>query len=247
MMRTLTLTSPLMRGPDVLKAQSLLRANGFFVGNQDGIFGELTGRACSEAKYKLGYSLGNVKPTYGSILAAFLSGRRGPSLVMSIRQERRARKQPLGATAIKIAREYIGLKESPAGSNRILFAEWYGIIGPWCAMFLTYCFVKAGSKAFAKGSYWAYVPFMLNDARAQRNGLITIDKSKVVGGDIAPYSFKRDGFPVHVGLVLTRPDNNGNFTAIEGNTSGGSDSDGGEVMVRSRNILDVVEFIRVVK
>ncbi len=246
-MRTLTLTSPLTRGPDVGRAQGLLRANGYFVGAQDSVFGEITGRACSEAKYKLGYSLSNVKPTYGSTLAGYLSGRKRPSVLMSVRSRRRAQNTPLGITAIKVAREYIGLKESPAGSNRILFAEWYGIIGPWCAMFLAYIFVKAGSKAFVKGSYWAYVPFMLADARAQRNGLITIDKSEVVGGDIAPYSFKRDGFPVHVGLVLTRPDANGNFTAVEGNTSVSNDSDGGEVAVRSRNVLDVVEFIRVIK
>jgi hypothetical protein len=42
-------------------------------------------------------------------------------------------------------------------------------------------------------------------------------------------------------------DANGNFTAIEGNTSTSSDSNGGEVQVRTRNVSSVIAFVRVTK
>ena len=75
-MKTLSLTSPPMRGKDVVRAQQLLNAYGAYAGIEDGIFGEQTARACSQAKYMLGYSLSSVRPTYGKLLDDFLSGDR---------------------------------------------------------------------------------------------------------------------------------------------------------------------------
>ena len=247
MFRTLAITSPLMRGRDVTYAQKMLNEYGAWVGAVDGVFGEFTGRACSEVKFRLGYSMSNVKPTYGTQLDRFLNGSKRQTIAMKIRAKRRVRKQPLPATVIQIAREYIGMKESPAGSNRVLFSDWYGIIGPWCAMFVTYCFVKAGSKAFARGERWAYCPFMLADARQQKNGLSVVASKDALKGDIVLYSWKNNGVADHVGILLTPVDANGNFTAIEGNTSTSSDSNGGEVEVRSRNFSSVIAFVRVIK
>jgi hypothetical protein len=236
-----------MRGPDVTYAQKMLNEFGAWVGAVDGVFGEFTGRACSEAKYKLGYAKSNITPTYGTELDGFLSGKKKQTVAMKIRAKQRVGKRPLPATVIQIAREYIGVKESPAGSNRVLFSEWYGIIGPWCAMFVTYCFVKAGSKAFARGDRWAYCPFMLADARQQKNGLSVVAAKDALKGDIVLYSWKQDGVANHVGIVLIPVGANGNFTAIEGNTSTSNDSNGGEVQVRSRNVSSVIAFVRVTK
>jgi cell wall-associated NlpC family hydrolase len=236
-----------MHGVHVTYAQKMLNEYGVWVGAIDGVFGEFTGRACSEAKYKLGYAKSNITPTYGTQLDRFLNGTLKQTVAMKIRAKQRVKKQTLPATVISVAREYIGTKESPAGSNRVLFSDWYGIIGPWCAMFVTYCFVKAGSKAFVRGERWAYCPFILADARQQKNGLCVVASRDAVRGDIVLYSWNRDGVANHVGILLTPVDANGNFTAIEGNTSEGNDSNGGEVMVRSRNFSSVIAFVRVIK
>ena len=247
MSRTLTLTSPMMRGEDVRRAQEILRNKGFFVGMIDGVFGELTGRACSDAKYQLGYAMKNVQPSYGPALEAFLTGKSKPSPAMRLRASQRNKKKPLGVAAIRVAREYVGVKENPPGLNRVMFSEWYGIIGPWCAMFVTYCFVKAGSGAFERGARWAYCPYMLQDARQNKNGLTIVNRQDVVAGDVALFSWKQNGVADHVGIVLTTPKANGSFTCIEGNTAVGADSDGGAVMIRDRNASSVIGFVRVVK
>jgi hypothetical protein len=62
-------------------------------------------------------------------------------------------------------------------------------------------------------------------------------------GDIAIYNWD-GGEPDHIGIVA-RYLGNGDFEAIEGNTAIGNDSNGGEVMRRVRNLLQVDGFGRV--
>ena len=247
MNRILTLTSPLTSNMNVERAQRILTNTGYFVGSIDGVFGEVTGRACTEAKFKLGYAKKNIIASYGPDLEDFLTKRKRRTPAMLVRARQRSKRKPFGEAAIDIAKQYIGTKENPPNSNRVLFSEWYGIIGPWCAMFVTYCFSQGGSKAFARGERWAYCPSLLNDATAQRNGVTKITKAQAVKGDVVLYSWNRDGVANHVGIMLTPVDNNGGFSAIEGNTSPASDSNGGEVMIRQRNARDVVGFVRVVR
>lgn len=246
-MRTLTITSPMMRGDDVRLAQQTLHKAGYWVGTIDGVFGEITGRAAEQAKYELGYQLKNVLPTYGKQLHDFLTGARKPSVLMRRRANDRKSNQNLGKRAADIARSYVGVKENPPNSNRVMFSEWYGMIGPWCAMFVTYCFVRAGSKAFQRGSRWAYCPFMLNDARAGR-GLTVVPSNKATQGDIVLFSWRQNGVADHVGILLTPVDRNGNFQSIEGNTAGpgGSQDNGGAVLIRPRNTRSVIAFCRAV-
>lgn len=246
MAKTLTLTSPPMRGMLVGRAQRLLMQNGYYVGAADAVFGEITARACSEAKYKLGYAAGEIKPTYGDRLDDYLSNRQTPSLIMRVRAKQRAKKQPLGEAVIRVAREYLGVKESPPNSNRVMFSDWYGIVGPWCAMFVTYCFVKAGSKAFEQGNRYAYCPFVLDAAR-HNQGMTIVPKQDARKGDIVLFCWDGSGVPQHIGIVLTPVTSSGTFTTIEGNTSGDSPADGGEVAVRHQTTGVVVAFIRVVK
>lgn len=248
MSRTITLTTPLTRGAHVERAQRILENKGYFVGKIDGIFGEITARACTEAKFKLGYASKNIKPSYDSTLEAFLSGYRKPTLAMRLRTRQRIKKKSLGEQAIAIGKQYVGVKENPPGSNRVMFSEWYGIVGPWCCMFVSYCFVKAGSKAFARGKRWSYCPFLLDDARHQRNNVIIVHEDQVVAGDIVLYSWKQNGVADHVGIILTPPNGGISLIALEGNTSGaGSQSDGGEVMVKQRSTHDVIGYVRAVR
>lgn len=130
----------------------------------------------------------------------------------------------------------VGNKEHPAQSNRTKYGEWYGMNGvPWCAIFCTWCDQLSGkpSKTFARSVRYSYVPELVNDARLGRNGLALTSHPRP--GDLVCYDWGRDGEYDHMGLVYSTPDHNDNFTAIEGNTSTTNNSNGGQVMKRTRN------------
>jgi hypothetical protein len=245
---TLSVTSPLTQGKRAKAAQRVLSGGNvygkdFLRSAVDGVFGEETGRACIRAKYWLGYATKELKATYGPSLDSFLHGLEQPSSEMVKRtaaREKKAAQTPLREKALAEAKRHLGVKESPAGSNVVLFSRWYGLTGPWCAMFTTYSYVNAGSKAFVKGSRYAYVPYIVADARAGRNGLQVIREPKP--GDVVCYDWD-GGVADHVGLF--EKGTAASFTAIEGNTSLGNDSNGGEVMRRSRQGSQVEAFVRV--
>lgn len=245
-MRVLSLTSPRMKGQDVKDAQRLLRSKGYQPGKIDGIYGEQTAAASVKAKYALGYRKNNIDNTYGKWLRNFLTGIKPQTALMKRRAKWRAAKKPLRAEALAIAKQYVGVKESPPGSNRCMFSDWYGMIGPWCAMYVTYCYHKAKAKHFnPKAARWAYCPFMLSDARQGKNGLTILTRDMAEAGDIVLFSWKQNGIADHVGLLTTKVNKYGDFKSIEGNTSVGNDSDGGQVMIRNRNIKQVIGFVRV--
>jgi hypothetical protein len=136
--------------------------------------------------------------------------------------------------ALKRAIAQIGTAESPRGSNKQKYGEWYGYNGvPWCAIFCTWCYETGArnSPAFVRGSRWAYVPYIVADARARRNGVQTTDDP--IPGDLICYDWERNGEYDHVGL-FEKWVGSGGFSAIEGNTSTASNSNGGQVMRRTR-------------
>jgi len=137
---------------------------------------------------------------------------------------------------LNTAKGEVGNKESPASSNNQKYGAWYGMNGvPWCAIFCTWADQLSGkpTSSFKKGSAYAYVPYIVSDARLGQHGLSI--PGTVKPGDLVCYDWSRDGEYDHVGIVLTPPDSQGNFTAIEGNTSTSDNSNGGQVMQRSRN------------
>jgi hypothetical protein len=247
-MKTLKLTSPYMRGEDVKKAQRALREYGTWVGKVDGVFGEQTARAAAQAKYQLGYAEKECTQIYGALLHSYLTGKKKPSILMQRRAKHRGSNKPMREKALIEALKWVGTKESPPNSNKVMFSDWYGLRGPWCAMFVTWCYTKAGSASFdPKKARWAYCPYMVNDARKQQNGLVVVPVANVQPGDIAMFDWQGDGTSDHVGIVQTKPNTKGDFKCVEGNTSVSSDSDGGAVMIRDRNKRQVQVFIRVVR
>jgi peptidoglycan hydrolase-like protein with peptidoglycan-binding domain len=246
-MRTLSLTSPLMHGSDVLALQWLLHQHGYLNDKQDGEYGPMTAQAVYRAKFWLGYR----KPDHvaGGLLKAYLKEERKTTSAMRARATARRRKQkdkPLRAKALVNLKKHLGDKESPAGSNRIDWASiWYGIIGPWCAMAVSRAYVEAGSKAFAKGSRYAYVPYIDAHARAGRNNLTITNHPQP--GDLVCFDWGRDGVADHVGLFENwiAGGEGIEFQAIEGNTAVGNDSNGGEVMRRTRKRALVQAFVHV--
>ena len=156
--------------------------------------------------------------------------------------------KPTGSTAkraLDAAQKQVGYTESPNGSNNNKYGQWYGMNGvPWCAIFCTWCFEEGagGSPSFAKGSYYAYVPYIVSDARAGRRGLTAV--STPAPGDLVCYDWGRDGTFDHVGIF--KSGSSYEWHAIEGNTSTGNQSNGGQVMDRARSSGDAaVVFVRV--
>lgn len=242
-MRTLRLTSPNMKGPDVKEAQKSLRH--YYKGKLDSIYGPKTALAVKQAKYDLGYAEKNITSTYDEQFVQYYSKAKSQTLLMRQRAKQRAKKQSKAEAVISSARQFIGVSEDPPGSNQVMFSKWYGVIGPWCAMFVSYNWVQAKSKAFKKGERYAYCPYVYDDAKHHRNNLTLVPAVNARPGDLVLYDWKGDNVADHIGILLTKVDRNGWFMAIEGNTSGTSPSDGGMVAEMRRNSRDVIGFVRV--
>lgn len=145
--------------------------------------------------------------------------------------------------ALELAITQLGVKESPAGSNQCDYCEWYGMVGPWCAMFCAWCFDGPrgpGSSSFDRdAARYAYVPYIVSDARNGRYGLSVASQPKP--GDMVCFDWEGGGSSGshesydHVGLFEEWTGSH-TFTAIEGNTSTSNNSNGGEVMRRSRDV-----------
>lgn len=250
-MKTYKLTSPRMRGNEVKALQRRLAGvnkfkENFHPGKIDGVFGEATAGACYRAKYWLGYPPDKLIRTYGTILNKYLTDK--VNLPDAYRERRKARKKAapkisIGRKALAEATRHLGTVESPRGSNRVKFSVWYGIIGPWCAMFVTYCYSQVGSKSLRRGSRYSYVPYILQDARRNVNGLAVTSHPQP--GDLVCFDWNRNGEYDHVGLY-EKSLGGRQFQTIEGNTGHGNDSNGGEVMRRQRTIGSAgIVFVRV--
>jgi len=234
-----------MKNADVKSLQLLLKDQGLFNGKVDGIYGPVTAASVKQSKWWFGYPKKNVDTKAGNLLIKYLTGQAKPNLLMRQRSKSRGKIQGVGDRALLIGLPFVGLTEDPPNSNKVLFSDWYGMRGPWCLMFVTYCFVKAGSKAFIKGQRWAYVPYLLADAKARRNGVTVVPPLDADEGDLALFGFKMAKVPGHIGILLSRPDTKGSFKSLEGNTSPTSNANGGAVMIRDRQALDVIAFVRV--
>lgn len=254
--KTFELTSPHMHHPLVRTVQKRLHGWGqskfesFHPGPITGKFNEETAAACHRARYFLGYPRKELYRKYNQKLDAFITKRRALPPLYRLRRHRRLQKArapdaaQIRVKALKIAKTQVGVKESPPGSNQVKYASVYGVAGPWCAMFVTWCFIHAGSKtAFRYGSRFAFVPAVVSAARSGSFGLRTIRWADVRPGDLVCYDWEGNGVADHIGIFEGRTSST-SFTAIEGNTALNNDSNGGEVMRRGRFVNQVQAFVR---
>lgn len=156
------------------------------------------------------------------------------------------------ADVMTIAKSFVGTKESPSGSNNVVFnTDYYGhavrdgvpkgVTYPWCCVFVWDVFRIAGaSKLFCDGQKVNYCPTVHNWAK--KNGLI-VDKTKGQYGDLILFDWNANGLADHIGFVLDNK-GNGNYTTIEGNTSITSNDNGGKVMERNRKSKEILAIIR---
>ena len=137
---------------------------------------------------------------------------------------------------LDIARAELGTKESPAGSNQVKYASWYGLPGqPWCVMFVMWVFAQAG---VALPTRTASCTLLMNAAK-KAGSWVT---SGYLPGDVVIYDWGANGVPDHCGIVESA--SGSAVTAIEGNTAVGNDSDGGEVMERTRPNAQILGAVR---
>jgi len=139
---------------------------------------------------------------------------------------------------LTLAKKYIGTKENPANSNNVVFnADYYGraVNGAqyaWCCVLQWDLMRMAGaSKLFYDGNKTASCTTLMTWAKA--NGLFVTGGYEP--GDMVFMNFdsnKKDA--EHIGIVESV--SGSTVHTIEGNTSIGNDSNGGEVMRRERSV-----------
>ena len=146
---------------------------------------------------------------------------------------------------LDIARNEIGTKENPDGSNNVKYNTWYyghavsGNDYPWCMAFVQWVFDQAGLtlqyKTAGCGSLLSWYQKNAPDRLISRNG-------DVKPGDIMIFNEH-----THTGIV--EKVNGDDIITIEGNTSPnerGSQANGGCVARKTRSRSKIMNFIRAV-
>jgi peptidoglycan hydrolase-like protein with peptidoglycan-binding domain len=98
-------------------------------------------------------------------------------------------------------------------------------------MFVTWCFRQAGAPlpdVNGPNGLFTFCPSGVSWAQAHGQAVTAAQP-----GDVVLFDWSRDGTADHVGIFVGA-NLDGSFTTIEGNTSSGSDSDGGQVQQRTR-------------
>ena len=152
------------------------------------------------------------------------------------------------------ALKHLGVTEEPAGSNKVLFNNWYYsqhpdfvkiLNGAWCGTFVAYCLHHGGliTEPFLHYKMY-YVPAAQNIMI--KNNMETQNPKEM---DIVVFDWNKDGREDHVGFFLEWIEKGKSFYTIEGNTSsgdGGSPSNGGGVYKRKRYVKHVENFYNII-
>ena len=148
---------------------------------------------------------------------------------------------------MKIAKSYVGTKESPAYSNNVIFnTHYYGheVSGgnySWCVVFVWDIFRMAGaSNLFCDGRKTAWVDTVRDWAKS--NGLV-VSKDKGRHGDLVIFDWNHNGSGDHIGFIDGKNED-GSYQTCEGNTSFDNNSNGGEVQIRTRYPSEIMMIIR---
>lgn len=237
-------TSPPMHSKQIGDLQLELRRLGYRPGPYDDVYGPATAAAVRAFQHDHKLHVDGIfgPKTLVALNAAIVklnaAGKKPVEIIA-----------PVGVRALSEGLTHLGVKESPAGSNHNPFGKWIGADGsPWCADFVSYCFVKGAGVTLCHGWHGpgvlskgcSYVPTVEKWLRAtgQWGG-----RAKPQPGDIAIFNWD-GGDPDHIGIV-ERYIGDGRFYSIEGNTSLSNNSNGGEVMRRERLVAQTNGFGRI--
>lgn len=141
---------------------------------------------------------------------------------------------------IEIASAEIGQKEIPENSNKSKYGKWFGLDGmPWCGMFVSWCFDKDGRPLGNIGFRKGFAGCQTAVEYFRKANKIT---NTPLPGDIVFFDWNGDGRYDHTGIFARRIDN-ATFETIEGNTSLTNQSNGGQVMLRTRKFNNNTIFV----
>ena len=147
-----------------------------------------------------------------------------------------------GKDVLAVAASQLGVRESPANSNRVRYNTWYygrevsGSAYPWCMAFVQWCCAEAGAPLpFKTASCGA----LLRWYREHQPECIVKEPQ---AGDIVIFDFPGGAATDHTGFFESA--SNGTVTTIDGNTGGASDANGGAVLRRTRSKSTVAAYIR---
>jgi hypothetical protein len=139
---------------------------------------------------------------------------------------------------VEIAKKEIGQGEVPLNSNKTKYGKWFGFDGvAWCGMFVSWCYDKAGSPLGNIGFKKGFAGCQTAVAHYRKTNRITTNP---VAGNIVFFDWNKDGRHDHTGIFVRWIELNKTFECIEGNTAVGNDSNGGNVMLRSRKNINVL-------
>jgi hypothetical protein len=219
-------------GPRVKALQRQLNVNAYRHPRRlldvDGEFGPLTAAAVQDVKWWCGYPKEELKPIAGDELIGYLSGdetlpgdyRDRRKLRIERRDAERAQQtdaDKMRLRALGIIRAELGTLEKPLNSNHIKYNDWWGWGPvPYCAIFISWAWVHAGSKAFIRGVRWAGCREMLAAARDGDYGLhLTHEPDPGCPGVV---DLDGDASPDHA-ITFVRDNGDGTCQTIEANTS----------------------------
>lgn len=145
---------------------------------------------------------------------------------------------------MNLAAKYVGTKEYPPDSNNVIFnTDYYGqrYNAPWCCTFVWDIFRMANaSKLFYDGKKVAYCPYVYDWGKRNK---LNVPKSQGRYGDLVLFDWQNNGEADHIGFIVKQYAD-GSYLTIEGNTAVGNDSNGGEVMYRTRYQYQICMIIR---
>lgn len=254
MLRDLKLTTPYMHGADVTRLQKALNVQ---LGREhhrkvkaDGQYGPASRHAVAAVAWRLGLVHRDGRPAVQRLIES--PGKRTQKeLARAKKREAEIAKQGHGlAGVLAHALTHVGVSENPAGSNwgTPYPAEWEENFGfhtgvSWCGCFAGSMILSAGGHV---DSRVAYVPYIVQDAKAKTNGFKDFvawdgDRTAVKPGWLVMYDWNgAHSFGEHVGVV--KEITAGGVVACEGNTSGTNASDGGMVAVMVRSSEFVIGY-----
>lgn len=260
-MKTYIVTSPYMRGDEVLELQKKLGLR------TDAVYGPITAGAVKAWKYRFGYPAKHINTNYTASDRAYLFGVKKQSLAMKARAKaRRKTVSPALAEdrrlrALHVMRTWAseGLVESPANSNvvpslvrqgKAQGVGWEANMGyPWCAYSVMLAALKVGSPTAKQGLVdnkfnALYVPEIESLARQGKYGMRLVGWGQAQPGDFVIFNWD-GGVPDHIGMLVETEV--GYAVCVEGNTSpssAGSQSNGGGVYVRNRDRSLIQSIVR---
>ncbi len=151
---------------------------------------------------------------------------------------------------LKIARMFADNKYKEGPNNYSLFGKWYGYNNiPWCAMFVSYCFNKAGAGAIVADAQ-TKKGFHSCTAAVKHFGHTNqvIPASKIQSGDIVFMNFRGTNEADHVGIAIKHNKITKKVYCVEGNTLNpdgtGNQVNGDGVYYKVRAYGNIVAAVR---